>query len=287
MKRKEETEAHSEHGSVPSTDNEKLDKKERKKRLKQEKDAIYKAKEDKPHCAVFFKNKSRFCRQPLVEGQTYCTHHLVEQSKVVFCPLDPRHTVLVAHLEKHLAKKCPARLYKPPLYYAPGINAGEEDDDAPKVTEPVVDTPRPGNLEALPKQHPLQKANERDKSKREKPLSLLSDEALLAFIQRVYQAHSKVVSEFLPDHDLSKIPFLHLNHPACQSYFSPLSNNKHIIQHSSIIGHLERLSLLSPSLYYIEFGAGKGTLSHLIHSSIHQIPYAAGKKSLFCFFNCS
>ncbi|XP_016131541.1 tRNA:m(4)X modification enzyme TRM13 homolog isoform X2 [Sinocyclocheilus grahami] len=43
---------------------------------------------------------------------------------------------------------------------------------------------------------------------------------------------------------------------------------KHLKQQASILGNMEVLELLSPNRCYIEFGAGKGKLSHWIHIAL-------------------
>ncbi|CCG20644.1 2'-O-methyltransferase [Candida orthopsilosis Co 90-125] len=46
------------------------------------------------------------------------------------------------------------------------------------------------------------------------------------------------------------------------------TNQKHIIQQSSLIGNLKRLGLLSSDIFYMEFGCGKGELSRYVNQCV-------------------
>uniref|UniRef100_A0A671TYX5 tRNA:m(4)X modification enzyme TRM13 n=1 Tax=Sparus aurata TaxID=8175 RepID=A0A671TYX5_SPAAU len=60
-----------------------------------------------------------------------------------------------------------------------------------------------------------------------------------------------------------------LSHPALQEELNNPKNgdsaHKHLKQQSSILGHLEALGLLGRGRCFVEFGAGRGKLSHWIH----------------------
>ncbi|XP_071328953.1 tRNA:m(4)X modification enzyme TRM13 homolog isoform X2 [Trachinotus anak] len=63
-----------------------------------------------------------------------------------------------------------------------------------------------------------------------------------------------------------------LSHPVLQEELSNPKNghsaHKHLKQQSSILGHLEELGLLGRGRCFVEFGAGRGKLSHWIHEAL-------------------
>nr|XP_032821774.1 tRNA:m(4)X modification enzyme TRM13 homolog isoform X2 [Petromyzon marinus] len=132
-------------------------------------------------------------------------------------------------LEKHL-KKCNAREKSKPAYYVRDINCGENDD--------------------LP-------------SKEQVALSSLSAEemsALISKVQGVFQGAEAVLELRV------------LSHPALQQELTDPSNGKsalkHLQQQASIVGHLSSLGLLGADRCYVEFGAGRGKLSHWVRRAL-------------------
>ncbi|KAI5967723.1 TRM13 [Candida margitis] len=83
-----------------------------------------------------------------------------------------------------------------------------------------------------------------------------------------------------PQHDenfyrelLDKIQFKPLKriigeHEGLSKHLEEKTNQKHIIQQSSIIGNLKRLGLLSSDNFYVEFGCGKGELSRCVNQCV-------------------
>jgi tRNA:m4X modification enzyme len=63
-----------------------------------------------------------------------------------------------------------------------------------------------------------------------------------------------------------------LDHPVMKDELANDSNGptalKHLQQQSSIIGHLDSSKLLSSKTHYIEFGAGRGKLSHWLQLAL-------------------
>uniref|UniRef100_A0A3Q0RER2 tRNA:m(4)X modification enzyme TRM13 n=1 Tax=Amphilophus citrinellus TaxID=61819 RepID=A0A3Q0RER2_AMPCI len=63
-----------------------------------------------------------------------------------------------------------------------------------------------------------------------------------------------------------------LSHPALHDELNNPKNgdsaHKHLKQQSSILGHLEELGLLGRGRCFVEFGAGRGKLSHWIHEAL-------------------
>ncbi|KAI5963880.1 TRM13 [Candida theae] len=72
---------------------------------------------------------------------------------------------------------------------------------------------------------------------------------------------------------LDKIEFEPLEKIVCQhdgllSQLQEKTNQKHVIQQSSLIGNLKRLRLLSLDAFYMEFGCGKGELSRYVNQCV-------------------
>ncbi|XP_010017143.1 PREDICTED: tRNA:m(4)X modification enzyme TRM13 homolog, partial [Nestor notabilis] len=142
------------------------------------------------------------------------------------CPLDPKHTVYEDQLQKHL-KKCNSREKPKPVYFVQDINAGLKD---------VAEIPE-----------------------KQVPLSSLSKEELENLIIKLKKA-----SNGLEFHLQEQI----LSHQALQEALNDPKNGesafKHLKQQASILGNMEKLHLLGPGRCFIEFGAGRGKLSHWV-----------------------
>ncbi|KAF3834598.1 hypothetical protein F7725_027156 [Dissostichus mawsoni] len=65
-----------------------------------------------------------------------------------------------------------------------------------------------------------------------------------------------------------------LSHPVVQEELDDPKNgdsaNKHLKQQSSLLGHMEALGLLGRGRSFVEFGAGRGKLSHWIHEALRR-----------------
>uniref|UniRef100_A0A9L0TH94 tRNA:m(4)X modification enzyme TRM13 n=1 Tax=Equus caballus TaxID=9796 RepID=A0A9L0TH94_HORSE len=104
----------------------------------------------------------------------------------------------------------------------------------------------------------LKKCNSREKPK-PVPVSSLSEEQLENLIKKLRKA-SEGLNSTLKDQIMSH-PALHdaLNDPKNGD-----SATKHLKQQASILGNIEKLKLLGPRRCFVEFGAGKGKLSHWV-----------------------
>ncbi|XP_075689461.1 tRNA:m(4)X modification enzyme TRM13 homolog isoform X2 [Rhinoderma darwinii] len=182
-------------------------------------------------CSHFVQRKKRYCKMIVALGKKFCGEHAEsgeEQNsrKRILCPLDPKHTVYEDQLQKHL-KKCNSREKPQPVFYVHNVNSGAE----------TVDT-------------------------REEQVSLssLSKEELKKLTDILVQV-TNGLDPPLPNQILCH-PALHeaLNDPANGD-----SASKHLKQQGSILGHLERLGLLGRSQCFVEFGAGRGKLSHWVN----------------------
>ncbi|XP_041134262.1 tRNA:m(4)X modification enzyme TRM13 homolog [Polyodon spathula] len=184
-------------------------------------------------CGYFVERKKRYCKMIVAERKTFCGEHAnadknakEDDVKRIPCPLDPKHTVFENKLEKHL-KKCNSREKPKPVYYVKDINAGLEEDP--------------------------------HTSKEQITLSSHSKEELGAFIKKLKHAAAGLNHK----HE-QKI----LSHSALQETLNDPKNGdfafKHLKQQASLLGNMEALGLLGPDRCFVEFGAGRGKLSHWV-----------------------
>lgn len=74
--------------------------------------------------------------------------------------------------------------------------------------------------------------------------------------------------EFIYAANYKDLELVQLNHEGTKDRMDELTNQKHIIQQSSLISHLDTRGLLSSHLNYIEFGCGRAELSRYFLKSI-------------------
>ncbi|KAM9543985.1 tRNA:m(4)X modification enzyme TRM13 homolog [Guaruba guarouba] len=188
-------------------------------------------------CAFFVPRKRRFCRMAPAAGRRFCGEHGQHEEengrRRIPCPLDPKHTVYEDQLQKHL-RKCNSREKPKPVYFVQDINAGLKD---------VAETPE-----------------------KRVPLSSLSKEELENLIIKLKKA-----SNGLEFHLKEQI----LSHQALQEALNDPKNGesafKHLKQQASILGNMEKLHLLGPGRCFIEFGAGRGKLSHWVDVALQNV----------------
>ncbi|XP_060546037.1 tRNA:m(4)X modification enzyme TRM13 homolog isoform X2 [Pantherophis guttatus] len=179
-------------------------------------------------CAYFVERKKRFCKMVPAQGRRFCGEHSAEEEehkrKRIPCPLDPKHTVYEDQLQKHL-KKCNSREKPKPVYFAKDINAGLK--------------------------------NETELPEEQAPISALSKQELENLIKKLKKA-SNTINYKVKDQILS--------HQALQEALNDPQNGdaafKHLKQQASILGNMKRLHLLGQGNCFVEFGAGRGKLSH-------------------------
>lgn len=150
--------------------------------------------------------------------------------KRITCPLDKKHTVFEDQLEKHL-KKCNQTKKTQVVYFSININSGipnYEFSPAEKVS-----------------------------------LNSVSQKKVSKLIDKVKE-YSKVQGPKLAEEVLS--------HCAFQKELSEMLDKpailKHLKQQASLIGHMDKLNLLKPSTIFMEFGAGRGKLSHWLQLAL-------------------
>eukprot|EP00075_Anas_platyrhynchos_P029586 XP_027318839.1 tRNA:m(4)X modification enzyme TRM13 homolog isoform X2 [Anas platyrhynchos] len=188
-------------------------------------------------CAYFVARKKRFCRMVPALGRRFCGEHGQQEKendrKRIPCPLDPKHTVYEDQLQKHL-KKCNSREKPKPVYFVQDINAGLKD---------VAEIPE-----------------------KQVTLSSLSKEELENLIIKLKKATNGLELD-LKEQILSHKAL----HEALNDPKNGESAFKHLKQQASILGNMEKLHLLGPGRCFIEFGAGRGKLSHWVDVALQDV----------------
>ncbi|XP_057300356.1 tRNA:m(4)X modification enzyme TRM13 homolog [Hydractinia symbiolongicarpus] len=190
-------------------------------------------------CGFFVKRKQRYCKMLPAKGNRYCAEHLSQDKqqdenrkrKRIDCPLDPKHTVFEDKLSKHL-KKCNATLKTQLHYFSNNINLGIPDyiiSEEEKVT--LYHTPV---------------------------------EVLQQLITKVKECYRNITMETVKEN--------HKQHPVLDEEMSQpgygASVKKHLIQQASLVSLLDDMNVLQNSMAVIEFGAGRGALSHWIQKAM-------------------
>lgn len=188
-------------------------------------------------CGFFVKRKQRYCKMIPGKGNTFCAEHLCENKdensvnrKRINCPLDPKHTIFEDKLEKHL-KKCNATLKTQLLYYSENINLNVQSQTEMEKKVPLYCLP----IEEL--------------------------KELIERIRKCYNANcSDVIAENCSYHNV-------LDDELNKTCNGP-SVKKHLLQQASLINILQQSNAFQDDKIFIEFGAGRGALSHWIQKAI-------------------
>ncbi|ELT93271.1 hypothetical protein CAPTEDRAFT_211974 [Capitella teleta] len=183
-------------------------------------------------CQFFNKKKNRLCRIQKVKGQNFCSDHMEAagvkdpRKERMPCPYDSKHTCYVHLLEKH-KKHCNGRPELRPPYFSENLNCGD------------LEGANPDDFKITLKDVPI--------------------EELLELINKIKSVHEETIKELR-----SEVLF----HPALKEEAEKPTNGlqaqKHIQQQASLVGHMEKQNLLKSNSIFIEFGAGKGGLSHWV-----------------------
>ncbi|XP_031563775.1 tRNA:m(4)X modification enzyme TRM13 homolog [Actinia tenebrosa] len=188
-------------------------------------------------CAFFMKRKNRFCKMIVGKGKKYCGEHshLGGEDKAsgrtrIPCPLDPKHTVFEDQLQKHL-KCCNVTKKIDVAYYQKNINSGIPNyqlSDNEKVS--LVD------------------------------VSLEKVQEIIDKVKTANKEHCPKIKEEILSHTVFKDELDNDDYG--------ISALKHLKQQASLVGHLQKLNLLNSDTVYLEFGAGRGKLSHWIQLAL-------------------
>jgi len=168
-------------------------------------------------------------------GKRFCGEHshLLEENqeikkesgdeKRIPCPLDPKHSCAESRLESHL-KKCPAKQQFQPSYISKQVNIPQK-----YIEHNALLT-----------------------------LSSATDEELMDIIAKI---------DIIYQNKCEKISLEILKHPLLEEELGKehIGNaaSKHLIQNSSLLGHLQKLSTFEKKdANVIEFGSGRGQMSY-------------------------
>lgn len=190
------------------------------------------------HCQHFVQRKKRFCKMTVARGKSYCGEHDVhasENADRIPCPLDPKHSVSAAKLEKHL-KICNAKEADRPPFIEPGVNAlSDYEDDQEDVAAGLK-------------------------------LADVPDGELKTAIERILKLYDEsrigMIDELLKEHPAFKEEL------ANESY-GP-QTLKHLVQSASLLGIIEHEGFLQNETAFVEFGAGKGQVAFWLATILQQ-----------------
>ncbi|XP_071953611.1 tRNA:m(4)X modification enzyme TRM13 homolog [Antedon mediterranea] len=188
-------------------------------------------------CQYFVERKKRYCKLIPGIGKNYCGEHILFSSNVIEfsdrkripCPVDHKHTIYEDQLQKHL-KKCNAKVKQNYVYYKKDINAGSGDD-------------------AL--------------EQSEVSISSMDQDHLNSIIFKVKKCHKDakiMLRDEVLDHEVFR--------EELDNSMNGISARKHLLQQSSLLGHLKKKKFLKNNTCFIEFGAGRGQLSHWLQKAL-------------------
>ncbi|XP_047443346.1 tRNA:m(4)X modification enzyme TRM13 homolog [Mugil cephalus] len=182
-------------------------------------------------CSFFVAKKKRFCKMIVGKGKLYCGEHAnMEEGGCSGRIVCPLDPNHTVTKDKleKHLKRCNSRQRDSPVYYVENRNGGSADED-----------------------EKLQQVSLSERSRTE----------LESLVVKLKTA----VKGLELDVDV-------LSHPVLQDELNNPKNGdsalKHLKQQSSILGHLEQLGLLGGGRCFVEFGAGRGKLSHWIHEAL-------------------
>ncbi|XP_012228762.1 tRNA:m(4)X modification enzyme TRM13 homolog isoform X2 [Linepithema humile] len=194
---------------------------------------------DGNRCMYYIERKKRFCRMTVRIGKQYCGEHQPEtegsfdiDDRRVKCPLDPTHTCYQSKLMKHLdVCNIKRRLDAQPAFIVKGTNLDQET------------TVKPMHV----------------------PLSQLNEAVIETVIKKINSAYEK----------LPEFPQVILQHDVLEHKLTDKScganTRKHLLQNSSLLGHLEQAGLVQDDTCFIEFGAGRVDRSSLRHKNDNKL----------------
>lgn len=229
-------------------------------------------------CGYFLKNRGRNCGVQVRSDLKYCFDHMrkaaaevgndVEKEeeivkikkngkviKRVLCTVDPSHTVWSDKLNKHV-RTCNA---------TKKIQKLEEQQNSCIWFERDVNIKECKKSEGENSAKPQEIQNEKSDLERK--------EALDVFLADFLVAYDKFFKE-----EASELPLSVSNFKfGLEERFDELTNQKHIIQQSSLIGQLNVNNLFDPKYSYVEFGCGRAELSRYLNRALIDKQINTGK----------
>lgn len=234
------------------------------KKRKSDNDKKVKAKKVKKvipnQCEFYLVNKQRRCAMQRKKDRRFCSEHIQhddteaaaeKKGDRVPCPLDPKHSVWVRDLESHLTK-CNAK----PIERTESWFDKKRNSELRSLGK-VEDTSAQGETGSLELQTEVRLVEngtgENDEKDPEAERKLL---AKCIELLRKYEAEVGPMEERI------------LQHEGLDTWHEEKENRKHITQQSSLVGQLKEAGLLSPEMFYVEFGCGKAELSRTVNACI-------------------
>ncbi|KAL7750162.1 tRNA:m4X modification enzyme [Sorochytrium milnesiophthora] len=201
-------------------------------------------------CHYLVKRKNRYCTLAARKGKKYCGEHAVLEEATengdgdtatrevrIACPYDNAHSVAQAKLDKHLLK-CNSRP-RNLSYRVVDVNLNRESAAG-------------AGADAIPPPPPLRGQSQEHVH------------GLIDKVRRLYQ-------QFIAEH--GDIETLQLTHSVTGDKLQQKTNGgKHVLQQSSLIGHLDAVGGLHRGLSFVEFGAGKGELGMYVQQAVAALP---------------
>ncbi|KAJ2890879.1 tRNA:m4X modification enzyme [Coemansia aciculifera] len=261
-------------------------------------------------CHFFVATKGRYCPFTTKLGNKLCGEHMVvcdssaalPATRRVACPYDPSHSVDFSKLKKHMESLCNARLPKiRPAYVNTDCNvsmlppgyAEKTFDECGKLWSDEALAKADARLMVQPGEQiylgtttskvfgDLSSPSNEDLV-RAKP-ELLNEVLVKRLLRPVVTAYLRSVSaapENAESMDLEGLlehvrpsedyPMEICTHPVLEKRSHVKLNAKHLLQQSSLVGHLDKRGLLDSQYALVEFGAGKGELSVFVHAAMNQ-----------------
>ena len=192
-------------------------------------------------------NKRRNCKFDTLKNSEFCHYHSPTQD-FILCPIDNSHSILKSKLENHV-KICPKQKYenslKDSIWFTAGINSKQEDEQIILKTE----------------------KNDKIKEKKMKILVIMQENErenlldLMGKIEIAFEKALKLYNELTSDKVYNSQYFLpNLKNPNV----SVSRKQKDEKQLDLILELMENFGIMNKDYIYLEYGAGKGNLSHQI-----------------------
>ncbi|EGR32446.1 hypothetical protein IMG5_083340 [Ichthyophthirius multifiliis] len=205
------------------------------------------------NCQYYLQKKKKICKFPRTENSQYCHYHIFSVTQVK-CPIDPTHYINKDNLEKHVQKctlKKQQEAQQQNIWFQQGINnKGQQKIEKEKKEEINISL---------------------------KELYLQKSLILISLIQKIKFNFSKALKIYTQSQKETQFQVENT-----ENYFlevSSLQNNiqqindrqKDLHQVLQLNKILKKVNLLDKKSIYIEFGAGKGLLSHTIYQKSKDI----------------
>ena len=218
-------------------------------------------------CSFYLQNKKRYCKFELYQNSEYCSHHITESDLFMPCQLDPNHKILKGNLDKHLLI-CPKlkerNKLKEEVWYEENINLPKKlklhmNNDISNDNDPVKN----GNKKYL-----------QDLYHKDRALYLHILNSIPQYFEKAIDMYNNTSEPLIKDFNIPKatkenLLDLNLTTSLAAEQNDKSDTKKNFNQCQALVGILKNFNLLSENDIYVEYGAGKGSLSHHISQEIN------------------